>query len=142
MKSSPKPSLVDELRHDIRHENSMISTHKESTSMARKLEKQQWQKFFDRVSKALTGKRAEIEIGSLALGDQIAAEWLPLIGLTYDPKSDQIEVALENLDHLISRPREVYFEENLGQLLSLAIIDSEGAKQIIRLKDPLMLPAA
>jgi hypothetical protein len=110
--------------------------------MARKLEKQQWQKFFDRVSKALIGKRAEIEIGSLALGDQIAAEWLPLIGLTYDPKNDQIEVALENLDHLISRPREVYFEENPGQLSSLAIIDSEGAKQIIRLKDPLMLPAA
>lgn len=108
--------------------------------MARKLEKQQWQAFLDRVSKALTGKRAEIEIGSLAIGDQIQAKWLPLIGLTYDPKSDQIEVALENIDHLISRPRELYLEEALGQLSSLAIVDSEGTQQIIRLKDPLMLP--
>jgi hypothetical protein len=110
--------------------------------MARKLEKQEWQSFLDRVSKALTGKRAEIEIGSLAIGDQIEADWLPLIGLAYDPRSDQIEVALENLDHLISRPRELYFEEELGQLSSLAIIDSEGTKQIIRLKDPFMLPPA
>jgi hypothetical protein len=110
--------------------------------MARKLEKQQWQAFLNRISKALTGKRAEIEIGSLAIGEQIQAEWLPLIGLAYDPKSDQIEVALENLDHLISRPRELYFEEDLGQLSSLAIIDSEGAKQIVRFKDALLLPLA
>jgi hypothetical protein len=110
--------------------------------MARKLEKPQWQAFLNRVSKALTGKRAEIEIGSLAIGEQIQAEWLPLIGLAYDPKSDQIEVALENLDHLISRPRELYFEEDLGQLSSLAIIDSEGAKQIVRFKDALLLPLA
>jgi hypothetical protein len=110
--------------------------------MARKLEKQQWQAFLDQISKALTGKRAEIEIGSLALGEQIQAEWLPLIGLAYDPKSDQIEIALENLDHLISRPRELYFEEDEGQLSSLAIIDSDGAKQIVRFKDALLLPSA
>jgi hypothetical protein len=110
--------------------------------MARKLEKQQWQAFLNQVSKALTGKRAEIEIGSLALGEQTQADWLPLIGLAYDPKSDQIEIALENLDHLISRPRELYFEEDGGQLSSLAIIDSEGAKQIVRFKDPVLLPSA
>jgi hypothetical protein len=110
--------------------------------MVRKLEKQQWQAFLDQLSKALIGKRAEIEIGSLALGEQIEAEWLPLIGLAYDPKSDQIEIALENLDHLISRPRELYFEEDGGQLSSLAIIDSDGAKQIVRFKDALLLPPA
>jgi hypothetical protein len=110
--------------------------------MARKLEKQQWQAFLNQVSKALTGKRAEIEIGSLALGEQTQADWLPLIGLAYDPRSDQIEIALENLDHLISRPRELYFEEDGGQLSSLAIIDSEGAKQIVRFKDPVLLPPA
>jgi hypothetical protein len=110
--------------------------------MVRKLEKQQWKAFLDQLSKALTGKRVEIEIGSLALGEQIEAEWLPLIGLAYDPKSDQIEIALENLDHLISRPRELYFEEDGGQLSSLAIIDSDGAKQIVRFKDALLLPPA
>ena len=48
----------------------------------RKLEKTEWRRFFDWVSKGLVGKRAEIEIASLALGDQIEAEWLPLLGIT------------------------------------------------------------
>jgi hypothetical protein len=38
---------------------------------------------------------AEIEVASLDLGDQIQAEWLPLIGITYDPNDDVVEVALD-----------------------------------------------
>ena len=106
-----------------------------------KLEKTQWRSFFDRVSKGLGGKRAEIEVASLKLGDQAEAEWLPLLGLTYDPKDDLIEVALDGLDHMIRKPREVYVDDNgaLG-LASLDIIDAEGTQQILKLKDPLMLP--
>jgi hypothetical protein len=78
---------------------------------ARKLEKTEWRRFFDWVSKGLVGKRAEIEIASLALGDQIEAEWLPLLGITFDPKNDILEIALDGLDHLISRPREIYIDE-------------------------------
>jgi Family of unknown function (DUF5335) len=64
----------------------------------RKLEKTEWRRFFDWVSKGLVGKRAEIEIASLALGDQIEAEWLPLLGIAYDPKNDVLEIALDGLD--------------------------------------------
>ncbi len=38
---------------------------------------------------------AEIEVASLELGNQIEAEWLPLIGLVYDHKDNSVEVALE-----------------------------------------------
>ena len=37
----------------------------------RKLAKQQWRSFFDRVSSTLEGKEAEIEIASLRLGDHV-----------------------------------------------------------------------
>ena len=47
---------------------------------ARKLEKTEWRRFFDWVSKGLVGKRAEIEIASLALGDQIEAEMVASAG--------------------------------------------------------------
>jgi hypothetical protein len=97
--------------------------------------------YFDRMSKALVGKRAEIEVASLKLGDQIEAEWLPLLGISYDPKDDIIEIALEGVDHLIPKPREVYVEENGLELSSLEVIDAEGTHQIIVLKDPMMLPA-
>jgi hypothetical protein len=49
---------------------------------ARKLDKSQWRTFFDRLSKTLEGKQAEIEVASLSLGDQVEAEWLPLRGIT------------------------------------------------------------
>ena len=59
-----------------------------------KLEKSQWRGYFDRVSKALVSKRAEIEVASLKLGDRIEAEWVSLLGISYDPKNDVIDIAL------------------------------------------------
>jgi hypothetical protein len=37
-----------------------------------------------------------------------------LIGLVYDPQDDIVEVALEGLDHMIHKPRELYVEEEGG----------------------------
>lgn len=105
-----------------------------------KLEKSEWRDFFDRVSKTLIGKRAEIEVLSLALGDQIEAEWLPLLGISYDPKDDVIEIALDGLDHLIAKPQRVFVDLGAEGLTSMQVIDAEGLPQIVKLRDPLMLP--
>ena len=100
-----------------------------------------WATYFDTLTKMLIGKRAEVEVASLGLGDQVASEWQPLIGITYDHKDDLIEVALEDLDHLIQRPSEVYVDYGVGgALVAIEIVDSEGTRQIVRLKDPLALP--
>ena len=107
----------------------------------RKLDKQQWRTFFDHVSTTLEGKEAEIEIASLRLGDQIEAEWLPLLGIAYDPNDDIVEVALEGLDHLIPKPRDIYVGDAPGGLVALEIVDADDVKQIVKLRDPLMLPA-
>jgi hypothetical protein len=93
---------------------------------AQKIEKPEWQAFFDTLSKGLVGMRAEIEVASLALGDQIVAKWLPLLGITYDPKGDLLEIALDGLDHMIRKPREVYADSANGALLNLEIIDADG----------------
>lgn len=105
------------------------------------LHKAEWQSYFDHVSKALTGKQAEIEVESLKLGSQIEAEWLPLHGIAYDPKSDIVEVLVEGLDHLIHRPQTVFVDYDASGLQSIAVIDGDDNKQIVRLRDPLMLPA-
>jgi hypothetical protein len=107
----------------------------------RKLDKTQWRTFFDRLSTTLEGKQAEIEIASLRLGDQVEADWLPLLGIAYDPDDDIVEVTLEGLDHLIPKPRELYAEEGPGGLTALEIIDADDVKQIVKLRDPLMLPS-
>jgi len=115
--------------------------HEEVVIMIRKLEKAQWRSYFDILSNLLEATEAEIEIASLDLGDQVQAKWLPLIGIAYDPEDDVVEVALEGLDHLIYRPREVYLDDEVGGLTSLQIVDADGARQIVKLKDKLLLPA-
>jgi hypothetical protein len=62
------------------------------------------------MTKALEGKRAEIEIASLKLGHQIEVEWLPLRGRSHDPKDDVIEIALEGINHIIHKPQEVFVD--------------------------------
>lgn len=107
----------------------------------RRLEKSKWRAYFDGITKLLEGKHAQIEVASLALGDQIEAKWVPLLGLSYDPKDDIVEVALDGLDHLIRKPREIYVDDDVGGLMSIEVVDSDDTKQIIKLRDPLMLPA-
>lgn len=106
----------------------------------RKLEKPNWRPYLDHVSKTLAGYEAEIEAGSLALGDQAQTTWLPLIGLVYDPKDDIVEVALKGLDHIIHKPGDIFVEEEAGHLTSVEIIDADGVRQIVKLKEPLLLP--
>ena len=106
-----------------------------------KLDKSAWQGFFDRVSRALAGKSAEIEVASLSLDDQIAVEWLPLLGIAYDPKDDLVEIALEGVDHLIPAPQEIYVDGGPSGLETVGIVDKDGARQIVRLRDALELPA-
>jgi uncharacterized protein YuzE len=107
----------------------------------RKLDKRQWRSFFERVSKNIVGKHTEIEVASLDLGDQIAAEWLPLLRISYDPRDDIIHITLDGLDHTIRAPREVYVDLGPTELTSMEIIDADDVLQIVQLRDPLALQA-
>ena len=102
----------------------------------------EWRAFFDSMADAVVGKRAEVEAASLDFGDQIVAEWVPLLGVTYDAQDDLIDVALSGLNHLIRRPREIYVQESPKGVETVAVVSADGVKQILHLKDPLMLPAA
>src|SRR3954470_21617064 len=96
----------------------------------RALQKPEWKAYFDRLSKNLIGERAEVEITKLTLGNRIEARWVPLVGITYEPKSDVLEIAMQGLDHLIHRPRDIVVTDSPEGLESMEINDSEGRKQI------------
>jgi hypothetical protein len=106
----------------------------------RKLDKAEWTPFLDHLTKYLIGKCAEIDVASLALGDQVEAKQLPLLGVAYDHKDDVVEVLLDGVDHLIHKPRELYLDEEAGEIASLEVVDADGVHQIVRLTDPLALP--
>lgn len=109
--------------------------------MADTIEKPDWKPFFEHLARALAGNPAEIEVASLDLGDQLLAEWVPLIGITYDPKDDLFDVALKGLDHMIKHPRAVRTDSSDGRLIAIDIVDGDGAHQIIKFRNPVPLPS-
>lgn len=108
----------------------------------RTLPKSEWQAFFDGMAKALVGKRAGIEVAALDLGDQRIAERAPLLGITYDSAGDLVDVAVGGLKHLIRHPRDIAVQEGPGGLEAVAVVDGDGARQVVSLTEPLGLAAA
>ena len=106
----------------------------------RRLERSEWRGFCVRATRGFLGKHVEIEIASLHIGAQLGARRLPLLGMTYDPRGDVLELLVGDVDHLIRAPREFYVDEQPLGLISLQIIDAEGVQQIVTLRDPLLLP--
>jgi hypothetical protein len=109
--------------------------------MARKMERGEWQAYLDRVSKGLGAQQAEIEVDSLDLGSQVEHDWAPVTGISYDPKDDLVEVIVDDLDHMIAKPREIWVEEVAGALGNVDVIDAEGRHHLVRFRAPLALPA-
>jgi hypothetical protein len=105
----------------------------------RKWVKSEWQSYFDRVSQSLGAKQVEIEVASLGIGDQVEVNRVALNGLTYDPKSDVLEVVTEALDHMIRNPAEIYVAESSDGLITVEARDRDGNKQIIKLTSPLLI---
>jgi hypothetical protein len=106
-----------------------------------KVERMEWRAFCDRMSHSVVGKRAEIEVASPEIGVHCEARWLPVIGVTYDPMNDIVQITLEGLDHMVFHPRELYADLGVLGLESLGIVDDNSTWQIIVLREPLMLPA-
>ena len=107
----------------------------------RQLAKPLWQGYFDRLAAALRATRVEIEVMGLGLGHQVEAEWIPLIGVSYDPKGDVLAVTTEGVEHLIWHPRQVHVDQEPDWVESIEAIDAEGTHHIILLKESLRLPA-
>jgi hypothetical protein len=105
----------------------------------RELARGEWRRYCDRVSKALVGQQAELDIVSLDLGDRVEARWLPLLGVVFDAKADSLEIALEGIGHTIREPREVYIEETPRGLVALEVIAADETRQTVRFREPLEL---
>lgn len=105
------------------------------------VEKEHWERYFDDFSRVAGTQLVELEVVGLDLGDQVEAEWLPLTGISYDPKDDILSVQLDDkVDHLIRHPRAVSVEEEADGMRAIAVVDGDGHEQILKLRAPLALP--
>jgi hypothetical protein len=104
----------------------------------RKLDRSEWGPTLDEMTRARIRRWAELEISSLDVGSQVLARDMELVGVTYDAPNDLIEINLEGLDHLVRRPREVFVDG--PPVSTLAVRTDGGALQIVRMREPRLLP--
>jgi hypothetical protein len=99
----------------------------------RKLDEQEWHRYFDECDRALRGLKAVVEVVAADVGAQFVAEGLSIVGITYDQKGRLLEVALEGMDHLIRHPQEIYVDETPQGLAVVEATDADGRKHIIQI---------
>jgi hypothetical protein len=105
----------------------------------RTLARAEWRRYCDGVSKATVGRRVELDVASLDLGDLVEARWLPLLGLVFDTRGDVLEVALDGVGHSIVSPRKVLLEETERGLVAIEIVGSDDTVETLRFREPLRL---
>lgn len=101
----------------------------------------EWASYFDLFSRSTSSKTVEIEVVSLALGDQIEVKWTELKGIVYDSKKDIFYIYTRSLNHQIFHPKQIFLQENGGLISAIEIKDTSDESHILKLKDPLMLSA-
>jgi hypothetical protein len=105
----------------------------------RALARAEWRSYCDRVSKETVGRRVELDVASLELGDRVEARWLPLLGIVFDARGDVLEIALDGIGHSILSPREVLLEETERGLVAIDIVAADDAVETLRFREPLKL---
>jgi hypothetical protein len=111
--------------------------------VTRQLPRAEWQAYFDRYTRAHLAGADEAGVHEIAivevllprLGDQFEVTFEPLLGMTYDPKSNAFELLLRDVDHLIFRPAEIaVIEDDDGFISELEIVRADDVKEIVHLR--------
>jgi CRP-like cAMP-binding protein len=102
----------------------------------RKLEKSDWRYYSAQLSKALAGRDSDANTASLAVSRQVAAEWVPLLGVTYETEKDLFEIALQLLKHGVRFPRTIYVDEGRKGTAGFEVIDFAGLRHNLQLSHP------
>jgi hypothetical protein len=106
----------------------------------RRLERSDWAGFCTYASWGWVGRWTDIEVASHQIGSQVEVRRLPLLGMSYDPKDDVLELLVGEQRYLIRAPREFYVDQPSLGIVCLQIIDADGIQDIVTLREPLMLP--
>jgi TolB-like protein len=101
---------------------------------ARKLEHSQWKDYFDTFSKNNRSVIVNLEISGKDTGDQTEIRWQPLKGVSHDPKKDLLTIFTEDIDHTISKAKDIFVDERSGMPETIEIIDQDDNKQILKIR--------
>jgi hypothetical protein len=103
------------------------------------LDKSEWRDELIKLWRKLDGKDIQIEVEALNLGDQVEAEYVPLKGLSYDPKDDVVQVWVGALEHMINKPQKIMLAVEKGRLLAVEITDADGEQHLIKPQEAVLI---
>jgi hypothetical protein len=95
------------------------------------LSKADWPAYFSRLGKAVEGRTIKIEVLGEALGDQILVRSASLIGATYEPKEDALEISVKGMTHVVDRPQKVSVQDDNGKILAIEVVDVGDRHQLM-----------
>ncbi|MGM4985558.1 MULTISPECIES: DUF5335 family protein [Rhizobium] len=101
--------------------------------MSKTIAPAEWQAYFKSLVKTLSGKHVRVEVVGITLGDQVLTSSSPLLGMTYEPKKNTLEISLDGLEHIINCPKAISIREDDGTLVALDIVDQDDRHQIVTL---------
>ncbi|MCB0719501.1 MAG: DUF5335 family protein [Bacteroidetes bacterium] len=106
---------------------------------AKKIDKGEWMSFFSALAQDHRRRKqvdyAEVRIMSREIGVQKEVSWLPLIGITYDQRNDVIDLSVENMNHMIQHPKEVFVDDGgNGHVRSIEVMRNDGIVELIEIR--------
>lgn len=120
----------------------------QATSMKGEVDGSQWKQFLDEFSKRNKGRPTRIEVIGENIGAQESEKYLPLIGVTFEPKGSaagSVEILLggstpadaRHLEHLILGVRSIVpITGVVGLEDGLGIEDGEGERTLMLFETP------
>lgn len=113
--------------------------------MTLEIPKQEWEKFFDDLSRRRFEWLSKIEVFQENIGSQVLAEGLPLVGITAEAQDGNflIEISVgeetgNHLTHTIQNPAKIAFlsdEKNIGGIVELE--EENGTKTLVNIIEPM-----
>jgi hypothetical protein len=108
-------------------------------AITKQIPRDAWQGYFDRFTRehlqGTTTDDVTIELISPARGDQLEASAMRLQGLAYDPRGRTFQVLLEDLDHLVFDPAEIWVIEQEGGFIStIELVAADGGSELIHIE--------
>ncbi len=95
------------------------------------LPKSEWTAYFSQLHKEVEGKEIKIEVLGETIGDQVLVRSAPLLGATYEPKEDALEISVKGMTHVVDRPQKISIQDEDGQIFALEVIDAGGRHQLM-----------
>jgi hypothetical protein len=108
-------------------------------SQTKRIPREQLRAYFDEFTKRFLRDASPEAVGIEVLdperGDEVVTVGAPLVGITYEPGANVLEIEMESGDHRDISPAEVWvIEEPNGFVNSFEVVRADGSREVISVR--------